>query len=90
MCEINCSGGCVGCAPDEHLEDLIRIVYAAWSLRNQFNGPHDDTYFPALSRELDAVFGNRSFPVSLLSKEEMWSILTGEKSVVKSLHLPPG
>lgn len=26
MCEINCSGGCASCAPDDHLQDVEQML----------------------------------------------------------------
>lgn len=33
MCKINCSGGCINCAPEEHIEDLQNELYTTDQLR---------------------------------------------------------
>lgn len=32
-----------------------KVLYTAWSLRNQFNGEWDSYYFPELAKALDAL-----------------------------------
>lgn len=41
------------------------VLYAAWSLRNQFNGAWDDFYFPSLAKALDKAFPATRYPRKL-------------------------
>lgn len=45
---------------------LKNVLFRAWALRNQFNGEHDNYYFPRLSKALDKAFPEDRFPEDML------------------------
>lgn len=65
---------CAGPTIDERLyaeglpEVYKRVLYRAWSLRNQYNGEHDRFYFPALVRAMRAAFPDDTYPEGMLPK----------------------
>lgn len=55
-------------AQRKELAAVRRVVYYAWSLRNQFNGEWDTVYFPALATALDKLISGHKFPAMWLPK----------------------
>lgn len=47
-------------------EKYKRVLYRAWSLRNQFNGEWDSYYFPKLAKAIDIAFKEDRYPEELM------------------------